>query len=128
MEEIRLMNSLLELFLKCEEEIKNKNYKIIIVNESLFKQKYSDSRYDECYIYGVEGEIRIEEYFKFNDEMVIDYVCDYFVYKWLKDHEHLRYKNFPVVLEPSNVIVDLKDISFNEFIDFISPEDKRTNL
>ncbi len=122
------MNSLLELFLKCEEEIKNKNYKIIIVNESLFKQKYSDSRYDECYIYGVEGEIRIEEYFKFNDEMVIDYVCDYFVYKWLKDHEHLRYKNFPVVLEPSNVIVDLKDISFNEFIDFISPEDKRTNL
>ena len=121
------MDKLQELFLKCEKEIKNKNYNILIVNKSLFKQKHQESRTDECYIYGVEGAVEIKEYFEFNDEMVVNYTCDYFVYKWLKDHKDLRYKNFSIVLEPLHIIVDLKDISFNEFLCFISPETKRTN-
>lgn len=98
--------------LKIEEAIKNKNYTVIIVNKKRFSKDKTKEQLASEFIY--------------KEDQLLEYVCNTIIYKWLADHKDDRYKDFSYILKPNNIQISLKDVSFDELIEFISPETHKT--
>ena len=49
-------------------------------------------------------------------------VVNFILYKWCIDHEKLHYKVMDHVVVPRGIIVNLKDVSFSELLEFFSPD------
>ena len=115
-----------KLFLRAERHIKNRNYTVKVVNVKKFKEKYiiKEDFMEDIFTPPKDT----EKYFIFDEEKVDEYICNLLIYKWLKDHKDTRYKDFSCILKPNNVPFDMRKISFNELLQFISPQTKKTDI
>ena len=121
------MTYLEEIYYKCERKIEEGDYTIIIPNKSNFKDKYVQPYHKKNGGVFKKTSKAIEEYFEFNNNMIISYVFDFLLYKWLKDHGDSRYKDFSCILKPCRVRANLKSIPFQEIFYFVSPASKRAD-
>lgn len=104
---------LIKTAIKIEEAIRNQNYTVLIVN----KKRFSKGKTIE----------QLAREFVYKEDQLLEYVCNTIIYKWLVDHNDDRYKDFSYILKPDNIKIELKDVSFDELIEFISPETHKTN-
>lgn len=112
------MEHLPSLFLKIEEQLKAGHYTIRIPNKKLFQELF--------HVAGTKTIEDLAETFTFEETQTDEYVCNILIYKWLRDHKDTRAKDFSLILQPEHIKVDLKDVSFDELMHFISPETKKT--
>tara|TARA_Y100000310_G_C20698245_1_gene827249 strand:- start:1121 stop:1483 length:363 start_codon:yes stop_codon:yes gene_type:complete len=119
------MKYLCKLFLKAEEKLKNNDYDTVIVNRKKFKKKFVQLDKSESEIFTKRN---MKKYFVFNEDEIDEYICNLLIYKWLIDHKDKRYNNFTVILKPKNTQFDLKKVSFNELLHFISPQTKKVGI
>ena len=92
-----------QLFLKLEDHFQNGNYICQPVNQKKFKE------------------------FTFDKAQLDEYVCNTLIYKWFVDHKDHRCKDFTYILKPDKKVqVDMKNVSFEELLNFISPQTKKT--
>ena len=124
------MDYLSQLFLKLEEHIKNKNYVLKVINKKRFKKQFEKKKEKTIFDIFVEPEPQeedIEQYFVFDEKQIDEYVCNLMICKWLWDHKDSRYRDFTFILKPNQIKIDLREVSFNDFMHFISPQTKKTN-
>ena len=113
---------LTQLFLKACNHISEGDWSLIIVNRKRFRRLY------------LQGQLSLsseEEAFEalnmFEQRSIEEYAIDFLLYKWLKDHNDRRYKEFSYIISPYNRQFIMEDISFEDIMHFVSPETKKTS-
>jgi hypothetical protein len=112
---------LTKLFLKIVENIENDNWQLEIINTKKFRKNVLK---DEMSLYSDEDAFEILEIF--DKENIDEYAANFLLYKWLKDHNDKRYREFSYVIKPYNKQIIMENISLEELIEFISPETWKT--
>ena len=115
-----------KLFIRAERHIKNKDYVVRIINAKRFKECYVPIENFEENIF--DSPKKIEEYFVFDEQKTDEYICNLLIYKWLEDHKDSRYKDFSFILKPYNVQFDMRDVSFDDLLKFISPQTEKSSI
>jgi len=105
-------NYLYEIFLKIEKQIKSNNYTVLIFNKKSFCNGKTNKQLAKEFIY--------------QESKLGEYVCNTIICKWFIDHKDNRYKDFSYILKPLGIRIPLKNVSFDELIEFISPETHKT--
>ena len=121
------MDNLSQLFLKLENQFLSKHYILKIMNRRKFRKQFMQelNLFD---MFDEKGkEKNVKQFFVFNEKMIDEYVCNFMIYKWLYDHHDKRCRDFTFVLIPRGMRANMKDISFEDLMHFISPQTKKTN-
>ena len=125
------MDYLSQLFLKLEEHITNKNYVLKVINKKRFKEQFEKKKEETIFdIFGEPEpqEENIEQYFVFDEKQIDEYVCNLMICKWLWDHKDSRCRDFTFILRPNKVQIDLREVSFDDLMHFISPQTKKQGV
>jgi len=113
---------LIDLFTKASENISDGNWSLEIVNTKVFRNNVLKNRMS---LFSDEDAFEQLEIFDKNN--VDEYAVDFLLYKWLKDHDDKRYRNFSFVIRPHNRQFDMREVSFEDIMHFVSPETKKTS-
>ena len=123
-----MINYLPQLFLKLEEHIQNKNYILKIINKKRFRKQFIKEQkkpdIPDIFEEQPEQEKSLDQYFIFDEKQIDEYICHLLIYKWLLDHKDTRYRDFTFILKPNRIKIDMRDISFEDLIHFMSPQTK----
>jgi len=111
---------LIKLFLKAVENIKNDNWQLEIVNQENFRRLYAN----EMSLFSDEDAFESLEIFQ--KENIDEYAANFLLYKWLKDHNDDRYKDFSFIIKPYNLQFDMREVELKDLIKFVSPETWKT--
>ena len=117
------MNEKLEkLFIDIEDNIRKGKYELLIIDKKRFAVKYVKTIQPTLYDSFDNVEENLESYFVFDEKRIVEYVGNFIVFKWLMDRHDNRRLDFTYVLKPTEIEVDMADVSIQELIGFISPQ------
>lgn len=116
------------MFLRLEEHIANGNYVLKVINKDRFKGKFIRP-YENLFNTVTEVE-ETREYFAkhytLDPKDIDEQVCNLMICKWLLDHKDKRYRDFTFVLKPNKSPIDMRHVSFEDLMHFISPQTRKT--
>jgi hypothetical protein len=120
-----------QLFVKLEEHINDRNYVLKIIDRKRFKKQFVKEK--EVTIFDIFGELEVcegqenlENQFVFDEKQIDEYVSNLMICKWLYDHRDTRYRDFTYILRPNKIQIDMRNVSFDELMKFMSPQTKKT--
>jgi type I restriction-modification system DNA methylase subunit len=113
---------LVQFFMKACNHIAVGEWDITVINRKHFRNLHSKNQLSLS-----SEEDAFTALNMFAQRSIEEYAIDFLLYKWLKDHDDERYKEFSFIISPYNRQFDMRGISFEDIMHFVSPETKKTS-